>query len=180
MQPLGLKTEKEFIDCFGQQIGACAEAGADGILIETMIDLDEATAALRAAREVCSLPLVVSMTFEPGAKGFATVMGVSPEQAAARLVEAGADVVGSNCGSGIDNMVKIAQQMGTATDKPLWIKSNAGVPELVDGQTVFRETPQYMADRVAELVAAGARFVGGCCGTTPEHIAAFVAAVRKL
>ena len=178
MVPLGIRSEDEFVACFAEQIAVIAEAGADGLVLETFVDLAEAKAALAAARQACDLPVVASMTFERGLAGFATIMGVRPEQAAADLSEAGADIVGSNCGSGIDNMIEVARLMRPATDKPLWIKSNAGMPELIDGATVFRETPEEMAGKVTALLEAGASIVGGCCGTTPEHIRQIAAAAR--
>jgi len=180
MAPLGLRTREEFVACFAEQIGALAGAGADGIVVETMTDLGEARAALEAARGAASLPVVVSMTFDRGPAGFATMMGVRPGQAAAGLGDA--DIVGSNCGAGIDNMIEVTRLLRAATGKPLWIKSNAGMPELVDGRTVFRETPEEMASKVAALLGAGANIIGGCCGTTPEHIrriAAAAAAARE-
>ena len=180
MEPLGTISEAEIVACFAEQVKALVEGGADGIVIETMTDLAEAKAALRAVREASSLPAVVSMTFERGARGFATMMGVGPERAAAELEEAGADVVGSNCGSGIENMIEVARLMRSATGLPLWIKSNAGLPELVEGKTVFRETAEEMAGRFAELVEAGASVIGGCCGTTPDHIRALAAQRNKL
>jgi 5-methyltetrahydrofolate--homocysteine methyltransferase len=170
MEPVGTITEKEMAACFAQQVQAIAEGGADGIVVETMTDLGEAKAALRAAKESSRLPVVVSMTFTKGLKGFATMMGVRPEQAAAELAKAGADMVGANCSSGIEDMVAVARLMKEATALPLWIKPNAGLPELVDGKTVFRETPEMMAKHVPALVEAGARIIGGCCGTTPGHI----------
>jgi len=177
MAPLGVKTEQQFVDCFTEQIRACIDGGADGIVIETMTDLGETKAALQAARQVGSFPVVASMTFDHGPGGFATMMGVKPEQAAAELDEAGADIIGSNCGSGIENTIEIVRLMRSATKKPLWIKPNAGLPELVDGKTVFRETPDEMAARVEELLRAGANIIGGCCGTTPDHIRAIIAAI---
>ena len=177
MAPLGLKTEQEFVDCFAEQIRACIDGGADGIVIETMTDLGETKAALLAARQVGSFPVVASMTFDHGPGGFATMMGVKPEQAAAELDAAGADIIGSNCGSGVENMIEIARLMRSATKKPLWVKPNAGLPELVDGETVFREMPDEMAARIEELLRAGANIIGGCCGTTPDHIRAISAAI---
>ena len=176
--PLGLRTEEEFVACFAEQASALVAGGADGIVVETMADLGEATAALMAARQVCDLPVVASMTFSKGPAGFATMMGVRPEQAAAALDAAGADVVGANCGSGIAHMVEVARLLRAATARPLWIKSNAGLPELVDGVTVFRETPEDMAAQVRALLEAGASILGGCCGTTPEHIRRIAAAAR--
>jgi 5-methyltetrahydrofolate--homocysteine methyltransferase len=179
MAPLGAKTEADFIECFAEQISACAGGGADGIVIETMADLGECLAALAAARQVCRLPVVVSMTFDRGAAGYATMMGVKPEKAAAILGAADADMVGANCGAGIDNMIEVARAMRAATRRPLWIKPNAGLPQLVDGKTVFRETPEAMAAKVEALLEAGANVIGGCCGTTPAHVRQIAAAAAR-
>ncbi len=127
MAPLGLKTEQEFVDCFTEQIRACIDGGADGIAIETMTDLGETKAALRAARQVGSFPVVASMTFDHGPGGFATMMGVKPGQAAAELDAAGADIIGSNCGSGVENMIEIARLMRSATKKPPGLSVKRGV-----------------------------------------------------
>jgi 5-methyltetrahydrofolate--homocysteine methyltransferase len=170
LEPLGTTSEAEAVECFAEQVEALRVGGADGIVIETMADLNEAKAALKALRETCDLPAVACMTFEQGRRGYATIMGVRPEQAAEELQTAGADVVGANCGAGIEEVIGVIGLMGTVADLPLWAKPNAGRPELVEGRTVFRETPEQMADRLAELVEAGARIVGGCCGTTPDHI----------
>jgi 5-methyltetrahydrofolate--homocysteine methyltransferase len=180
MQPLGTITEAEMVAGFSRQVQAFLEGGADGVVIETMTDLGEARAALRAVRENSDLPAVVSMTFDKGVKGYATMMGVRPEQAAAELDGAGADAVGANCGSGIEDVTEVTRLMRTATVNPLWAKPNAGLPELVGGETVFRETPEQMAARLGGLVEAGAGIVGGCCGTTPAHVAALVKARGKL
>jgi 5-methyltetrahydrofolate--homocysteine methyltransferase len=114
---------------------------------------------------------MATMTFEP-TPGYFTVMGVSVEKAAAGLEAAGADVVGSNCGTGIADMVEIARLMARATRMPLLIQPNAGLPENRDGRTVYNETPETMAARVPELLDLGVAIVGGCCGTTPDHIRA--------
>ena len=100
------------------------------------------------------------------------MMGATPEQAAERLTVAGADVVGANCGQGIAGYVDICRRMRTATDLPLWIKANAGTPEIVDGNVVYRTTPQEFASHIPTLIEAGAQFVGGCCGTGPDYIGA--------
>jgi len=178
MAPLGTRGQEEFIDVFAEQMAACAEAGADGFCIETMSALEEALAALKAARQVSSLPVVVSMTYARGVKGFATMMGVTPDRAAAELDKAGADIIGSNCGNGIANMVEVAAILRSKTLKPLWIKANAGMPTLVASKTVFPETAAQMAARVADLMEAGANIIGGCCGTSPDHIRAMAAAAR--
>ncbi len=177
IQPLGTLSVDQVVAIFAEQVAALAAGGADGIVIETMTDLGEAKAALKAAKDNTSLPVVASMTFEKGAVGYATIMGVTPERAAEELAAAGADAVGANCGAGIDNVIEIVRLMKGATGLPIWAKPNAGLPELVKGQTVFRETPEQMAARAGQLVEAGARIVGGCCGTTPQHIRALAAAL---
>ncbi|MBN1345481.1 MAG: homocysteine S-methyltransferase family protein [Phycisphaerae bacterium] len=102
------------------------------------------------------------------------MMGATPERAAAELDAAGADLIGANCGAGIEAMVRVAEQLHSGTSKPIWIKPNAGLPELLDRRTVFRQTPERMAKYLPSLVVAGTRVVGGCCGTTPSHIRALV------
>ena len=174
MAPLGTVSEEDMMKGFVEQASALAEGGADGIVVETMMDLAEAKAALLAARQSTSLPVAVTMTFDKGPKGFATMMGIRPEQAAAELEKSGADIVGANCGAGIDQMIDLMKRMRSATVLPLWCKPNAGLPELIDGKTVYRETPEMMASKLKALVQAGANIVGGCCGTTPVHIRAFV------
>lgn len=180
MEPLGTVTEAEMVACFAEQIRAIAAAAPDGIVIETMSDLAEAKAALRAVRENSDLPAVVSMTFEKGARAVATMMGVTPQQAVGELEAAGVDVVGANCGGGIESIIEVARLMRPVTKLPLWFKPNAGIPELVDGKTVFREIPEEMAAHLPHLVATGASVIGGCCGTTPEHIRLFAAEIPKL
>ncbi len=174
MKPLGPVSEEEMFRDFAEQAKALAAGGADGIVIETMTDLAEAKAALRAVKDNTGLPAAVTMTFDKGRKGYATIMGVRPEQAVQKLEESGADIVGANCGAGIDNMIELMREMRGATKLPLWCKSNAGLPELMGGITIYRETPEMMASQLKALVDAGASIVGGCCGTTPTHIRLFV------
>ena len=176
MQPLGLVSEEAMVAAFAEQVCALVAGGADGIVIETMTDLGEAKAALKAVQENSDLSAVVSMTFDRGEKGYATMMGVRPEQAADELTAAGASAVGANCGSGIEDVTQVVRLMRPATNLPIWAKPNAGLPELVGGKTVYRETPEQMAAHFAGLVGAGAHIVGGCCGTTPDHIRALLAA----
>ena len=170
MAPLGTVGEDQMYEQFSRQAEALADADPDGIVIETMTDLGEARAALRAARDTTDLPVVVSMSFSSGPKGYATMMGVTPCQAAEELETAGAAVVGTNCGFGIAEMVGVAELMRDATSLPLWCKPNAGMPQIVDGETVYRQTPEEMIEHVSALIEAGASIIGGCCGTTPEHI----------
>jgi 5-methyltetrahydrofolate--homocysteine methyltransferase len=174
MAPLGTLTEAEVIAGYADQVKGLVEGGADGIVIETMIDLAEAIAAVKAVRDNSSLPIVACLSFQNGPGGYATIMGVRPQQAAEELTAAGADIVGSNCGTGFKDMIEIARLMRSQTDCVLWFKGNAGLPELIGGKTVFKETPGQMADLLGALVEAGATIIGGCCGTTPDHIRALV------
>jgi len=171
----GETTEEELAEVFAEQARALAEGGADGIVVETMSDLTEARIAVRAARAT-GLPVVASMVFDSGRNRDRTMMGVTAEQAARGLSEAGADVVGANCGQGVAGYVEICRRLRAATDRPVWIKANAGMPELVGGVPVYRTTPEEYAAWVPALVEAGASFIGGCCGTNPE----FIRAIRRM
>ena len=178
LEPFGDTTPDEVEAAFAAQIAALAAAGPDLVCIETMSDLTEATRAVRAAKAVApSLPVMATMTFDPTPRGYFTVMGVSVEKAVRGLEAAGADVVGSNCGTGIGDMVTIAGQISRATRLPIVIQPNAGLPESRGGETVYRETPDAMSARVAELLELGVSIVGGCCGTTPGHVRALRRAV---
>lgn len=174
MLMMGEVTEEDLLAAFSEQARAIAEAGAYGIVIETMSDLAEARLAVAAAGET-GLPVVACMTFDSGKDHDRTMMGNTPEQAAEALTAAGAAVIGSNCGQGVEGFVGICRRLRAATDRPIWIKANAGLPEMIDGHTVYAQTPQQFARYVPELIAAGASFVGGCCGTSPE----FITAVRR-
>ena len=161
---------EEIQAAFAEQAAALARGGADAILCETFTEWDELKLAVRASREATDLPIIVSMTFDSGPDKTATMMGVTPAELAAKATEAGASVVGANCGTGPENYVKIAAMLRGATELPIWIKPNAGVPLVRDGETVFPMGPAEFAGFVPALVEAGANFIGGCCGTTPEHI----------
>ena len=161
--------EAQLFDAFKEQAEALAEGGADGLVIETMTELAEILSALRAAKTT-GLPVAACMTFDSGREKTATVMGVTAEQAAKALVEAGADIVGCNCGIGIENYVKVAAKMRAVVSCPIWVKANAGLPEIDGANIVYRMTPDEFAEKSKELVAAGANIVGGCCGTTPAFI----------
>ena len=168
----------ELQEAFTVQARAMAEAGADGIVVETMSDPAEAKLAVAAACET-GLPVVACMVFDCGPNNDRTMMGTTPHQAAEQLAEAGAHVIGSNCGQGIAGFVEITRQLRAATDLPLWIKANAGLPEVVDGETVYTQTPEQFAGYVPQLVEAGAAFIGGCCGTSPEFIRAVCSKLEK-
>ena len=177
LKPYGDTEPELLLNGFERQIDALVKAGVDIICIETMTDLHEATIAVNVAKNIHpEIPVMVSMTFDKIPKGYYTIMGVNIENAVKGLEDAGADVIGSNCGNGIDNMIDIANQMKELSDRPLLIQSNAGIPEISDGEIVYPESPIYFEDKTLELIEAGVSIIGGCCGTTPEHIRA----IRKV
>jgi methionine synthase I (cobalamin-dependent) len=140
-------------------------------VIETMSDLEEATIAVRAAKQT-GLPVVASMVFDSGKDHDRTMMGSTPEQVAVALEEAGADVIGANCGLGMEGYVPVARRLRAATDRPIWIKPNAGLPEMIAGMVRYNTTPEQFASRAPALTSMGISFIGGCCGTTPDFIRA--------
>ena len=169
-------TEEELRAAFEEQTHALAEAGPDAILLETFADLTEAAVAIAAARTT-GLPVIVSFVFDSGRNGDRTMMGVPPEKAAQAVEAAGASAAGANCGRGIAGYIEICSRMRAATSLPIWIKPNAGLPEMTNGKASYRTQPEEFAARVPDLVRAGATFIGGCCGSTPEFIAAAVRAI---
>jgi 5-methyltetrahydrofolate--homocysteine methyltransferase len=177
----GDTTPEELYNAFKAQVVALAEGGADAICIETMSSIVEAEQAIKAAKENTKLPVICTFTFEAGAKGFRTMMGAKPDRACKAAVAAGADIVGANCGNGICNMIEITRQIRAAVpDTPILVHSNAGPPIMENGKTVFKETPEFMASYVPELIEAGANIIGGCCGTTPAHITAMSRASKAV
>ncbi|MBC7288421.1 MAG: homocysteine S-methyltransferase family protein [Armatimonadetes bacterium] len=169
IEPLGDLTMDEAISVYRLQLEAMVPEGVDFILAETFEALEEAEAALMAARQVApDLPVAITMSFSlPNGR---TSMGVSGEEAARRLVELGADIIGANCGHP-DGLLKAFSEMAeVAGDRVLMAQPNAGVPRLVGGETVFDASPQWIGEMAARLIEAGARIVGGCCGTTPDHV----------
>jgi 5-methyltetrahydrofolate--homocysteine methyltransferase len=180
LQPYGDTDAERMFASFQTQMQALIRAGADIICIETMSDINEARLAIEAARSVsASIPVMATMTFEATARGFFTIMGVTIEKACRELEKAGADLIGSNCGNGSLQMVAIAKEFRKFTGLPLLIQANAGIPELRAGQVHYPETPEYMAAMSRELVGAGVGVIGGCCGTTPDHIRAMRKAVDE-
>ena len=168
----GEVTEEALYEAFKEQSMALADGGADAIIVETMSDLDEARIAVKAARENTSCEVICTMTFEKTVSGeYRTMMGVSPSEMVQAMKEAGADIIGANCGNGIEGMIVIVQEIRSADKQiPVLIHANAGIPEYVDGKTVFPESPEQMAAFIPALADAGANVIGGCCGTTPRHI----------
>jgi 5-methyltetrahydrofolate--homocysteine methyltransferase len=170
----GETTPKELQNAFVEQADALAEGGADAIVIETMSDINEALIALESALKT-GLPVVSSMVYDSGKDKDRTIMGVTPEQAAKALSDAGADVIGANCGQGIAGFISICRRLHDSSDRPVWIKPNAGLPVLKEGKVIYNTTPDQFAAAVPDIIAAGASFIGGCCGTDP----AFIRAIRK-
>jgi len=156
-------------ETFSEQAQALADAGADALVVETMSDLDEAKVAVEAARAT-GLPVVACMVFDTGKEKDRTMMGNTPEQAAEALTAAGADVIGANCGQGIAGFVHICRRLRAATDRPIWIKPNAGLPVMSEGRPQYCTTPAEFVGHLPALLEAGAQFIGGCCGTTPAFI----------
>jgi methionine synthase I (cobalamin-dependent) len=162
-------TAEQLKNAFSQQALALAAEGPDAILIETMTDLAEARIAAAAALET-NLPVIVSLVFDSGKNRDRTIMGTTPEQAATALTSDGVHAVGANCGVGIREFIPVCKRMAAATSLPIWIKPNAGLPEMLGGVAHYKITPEEFAAAAPELIAAGATFLGGCCGTTPQFI----------
>jgi 5-methyltetrahydrofolate--homocysteine methyltransferase len=173
-EPYGTCPLSQMYDAFAEQAVALREGGADFFLVETMIDLEEASQAVLACIREGGLPVVASMTFDPVPDGFRTIMGTSTAEAVERLTALGAAGLGTNCSNSIEVMVEVTKALRKAgTRLPIFVMPNAGVPQVVDLRTVYLETPEKMARHIGALLDAGASVVGGCCGTTPEHIRRF-------
>ena len=177
MLMLGQVKPEEVFEAFKEQAEAQAEGGADAFIIETMSDIEEAVLAVQAAKTT-GLPVAVSLVFDSGKDKDRTMMGTTPEQAVSKLADAGVDIIGSNCGQGIEGFIPVCRRMRAVTDLPLWMKPNAGLPEMIDGQAVYRQSPEAFAEKALLLVEAGANFIGGCCGSSPDFIRALHAAIR--
>ena len=177
---MGDVTEVELYVAFKEQAIALYEGGADAIILETMTAIDEATIAVRAARENTPCIVICTMTFDRLLNGdFRTMMGVSPSEMVVALKEAGVHIIGANCSNGIEGMIKITEEIRSVdADIPVLIHANAGLPVLQGNRTVFPESPEMMAAFATQLAKAGANVIGGCCGTTPEHIQKLVEVLK--
>ena len=165
-------SKDELYDGFGEQAIALFQGGANAIIVETMSDIDEASVAVRAAKENTVAEIICTMTFERTVNGdYRSMMGVSPSDMVNRIITAGADIIGANCGNGIEGMVHIVGEIRKINARiPILIHANAGMPVYENGNTIFPETPEQMASFIKKLIASGANIIGGCCGTTPSHI----------
>lgn len=175
--PLGDLMFEELVDVYKEQASILDHAGADLFVVETMMSLQECRAAVIAIKEVSDLPIMVTLSYNEDGR---TLFGTPPETAVVVLQSLGVDAIGINCSTGPMEMVELVEKMAQYSTVPILAKPNAGLPELEDDKTVYKMTPQEFADAAVALVNAGASIVGGCCGTTPEHIKALSDAVREL
>jgi len=178
---MGEISEKEMSDGFSTQIRGLVDGGADSILIETMSDMDEARLAIRAAKSICKNEIFCTFTFtKTPADEYRTMMGTSPIEALAMMENEGVDIIGANCGNGMAGMIEIVREIRKENASiPILVHANAGLPVLVDGESQFPESPEEMAAQISELIDTGATIIGGCCGTSPQHISRIVEAVEK-
>lgn len=179
---MGEVPPQEVYKGFLEQARGLFDGGADGIVIETMTDPEEARIAIEAAKEVSGLDVACTFTFTKNQDGvYRTMMGTDLESYLEMAKSAGADIIGANCGNGTAGMIEIVREIRAIDpDMPVLVHANAGLPQYVDGETLFPESPDEMASQIGELVSAGANIVGGCCGTTPEHIRQIVEVIGKL
>ena len=166
---------EDLVDCYKAQVEAILLEGVDLFVVETMMSLQECRAAVLAIKELCDLPIIVSLTYNPAGK---TLYGTSPDTATIVLQSMGVDCVGMNCSTGPDAMLELVQQMAKVATVPIIVKPNAGLPELENGKTVYKMTPEEFTDASEKLYEAGASRFGGCCGSTPDHIRALVSRLK--
>jgi len=168
---MGDVTSEELYNSFKQQAIAFEKGGADAVCIETFYALDEAELAIKAAKENTSLEVICTFTFDKSGNEFKTLMGVSPQQMVESLIQFGADIIGANCGSGFIDMIEIVKKIREVSTKiPVIIQANAGLPVFENGELIYSETPEKIKAIIPKLIEAGTNIIGGCCGTTPEHI----------
>jgi methionine synthase I (cobalamin-dependent) len=167
---MGEVTEDELKNAFKEQIKGLLAGKPDGIVAETFADLEEMKVVAKAVHELCDLPMVGSFTFDSGPDKMRTMMGVTVDQVIEAAEEIGLSAVGANCGAGIENYLKIAKRYRENTTLPVWIKANAGLPEQVGSEVMYKQTPKEFVHHAQVLIDLGINFLGGCCGTSPEHI----------
>ncbi len=176
IEPLGEVSEKEMISGFKSQINGLLQGGVDGLIFETQMAIEELIIGIKVAKEMTSIPVIGSMVFDKGPRGFFTMMGVSPESAASEITKAGADIVATNCGNGSEIMTELAYELVSHSNIPVMVQSNAGIPKIQKGKVVYDETPEFMTNNYQKLINMGVKIIGGCCGTTFDHVKNF----RKL
>lgn len=177
MNPYGPLTPGDFYTSFAEQAKYLVEAGVDLLALETQYSIEEATEALKGVRSVTNLPLVVSFSYDRGTR---TMMGAKPDIVAEIFTDLGADIIGINCGKGLDENTECLKIIRDSTDLPIWFKPNAGKPEIgPDGKTCYHTSPEEISLRVPEWLDIGAQLLGCCCGSTAEHIRAIAAAIKE-
>ena len=176
--PYGEMAYEDAVSAFAEQATALLESGVDLIWIETMADLEEVRAAVEGVRQASAdIPVITTMTFDTRGR---TMMGVTPEKAVKTLSSYGAAAVGGNCGNGPEEIIGVIEKMHATDSQALLVaKANAGIPELVKGRPVYRATPETMADYAVKVYGAGARIIGACCGSTPDHVRAIAGALEN-
>lgn len=182
LEPLGTLTAETLKEAFAEQAKALCDAGVDGFIIETMTALDEIVVAIEAVKSVCKLPIFASMSFDKAGDDFRTIMGVDVETAVSKIISLGVEVVGFNCGKmSLDDYVQLAVRFVSVVNKKVLVlaEPNAGLPELVDDKAVYRILPEAFAATAEKIHAAGVNIIGGCCGTSPEHIKAVSEKLRS-
>jgi 5-methyltetrahydrofolate--homocysteine methyltransferase len=179
LAPLGEITPEEMYEVYKGQILALAEGGVDILSLRTFTDLEELKIAIRAAKDNTGLPVIATMTFDLGQKGFRTMMGVDVKGAIEGMVGAGAEVIGSNCGRGMEEMLPLMKEMRRYYPGYLTAQPNAGLPQLIEGKARYTQSPEDFASWVPDLLEAGVKIIGGCCGTTPAHTRKVAEAMKK-
>ena len=166
-------SEDEMVDGFKRQIEGLLNGGVHGIIFETQMAIEDLILGIKTAKSICDLPVIGSMVFDKGPRGFFTMMGVSPEKAANEIYNAGADIVATNCGNGSKIMIDLASELVNFSKLPVMIQSNAGIPKIVKGKVIYDEKPEYMKENYQKMLNLGVKIIGGCCGTTFDHINVF-------
>lgn len=179
LEPLGSVSEADMYDSFANQMNGLFEGGVDGFLIETQIATEETKLAIKVAKENFNVLILASAVYDKGPKGYFTMFGLTPKESLKIFFESGAHVVGTNCGNGSENMVEIAKQLRSVTDKPLIVQANAGIPKIKKQDIIYPESPEFMQEKYKDLIENKINFIGGCCGTNSEHIRFFHELIRS-
>ncbi|MBM01226.1 MAG: methionine synthase [Chloroflexi bacterium] len=176
LKPLGNISDNEMADGFKNQINGLLDGGVDGLIFETQMAIEELVLGLRTAKSITNLPVIGSMVFDKGPRGFFTMMGVSPKQASSEIFDAGADILATNCGNGSEIMAELSKELVSYSKLPVMVQSNAGIPKIIKGKVIYDEKPDFMAENYKKILSCGISIIGGCCGTSFDHIKRF----RKL
>lgn len=173
IEPLGNVTEKEMSNGFERQINGLLEGGVDGIIFETQMAIEELVLGIKTAKKLTNLPIIGSMVFDKGPRGFFTMMGIPPKKAAEDIYNAGGDIVATNCGNGSEIMVDLVKELKEFSKLPVMVQSNAGIPKIENKKVIYDESPEFMIKNYQKFIDIGISIIGGCCGTTFDHIKGF-------